>query len=514
MKIGLFRNKKKDRIAYMLFALAVFLISFLLYRFIMYSNMVGQEAVLIILQVVFILVTVFVLIVYLKQIMDEALKNNEELLIVEKKYNYVFGRSDKIFFEYKVLDGSIILSEKFEKQFKRRPVRTGLPYSALESRLVHPESTSSFLGMFEDVKKGIPSVLTELRIKDGTGKFVWCLVHAVTIFDKNKIPLKCMGEIEVISEKKELEIKYNEVQKYKSAIDSENIVICEVNLTRNYYMSGYEELLAMSSIESANNYSNIIRLIARDYFHIDNMNEFMLKNNPSNLISLFLSGITDTAFEYRMVDSSTNEKWLYFKYKLYESPATKDICTIISIMDISEKKRKEAELINKAERDQMSGLYNKTTTEKLIDEWMQNNRSSFGALLMIDIDNFKNINDKLGHLYGDMILKKLSEGLMLMFRANDIVGRIGGDEFFVFIKKMGSEELVSAKANEICKLFHNVYHEKDISCEISSSVGIALFPKHGNTLDALYRNADKALYHRKEKGKDGYTIFNEEIEIK
>ena len=510
MKIELFREKSKDRIAFILFALAVVIISILLYSFIVYSNMDGLNAVSIVLQVVLILVTVFMLIIYLKLFMDEAIKHHEELLIMENKYKFIFESSDNLFFEFNIPDGSIVLPKKFEKLFKRRPVRTGLPYSALESRLVHPESTAAYLGMFEDAKKGVPSISGELRIKDGTGKYVWCLIKSITIFDKINSPFKCLGEIEIISEKKELENKYNEVQKYKSAIDSENILICEVNLTKNFYFSGYEELLSMSNIESANNYTNIIRLVARNYFHIENMNEFMLKNTPANLTSLFLAGITDPAFEYKIIDSSVIEKWLYFKYKLYESPSTKDICAIISIMDITEKKRKEAELIDKAERDQMTGLYNKTTTEKLIDEWIQNNRSSFGALMMIDIDNFKNINDKLGHLYGDMILKKLAEGLMLMFRSNDIVGRIGGDEFFVFVKKLGSEELIKAKSNEICKLFHNVYHEKDIMCEISSSIGIALFPKHGSTLDALYRNADKALYNKKEKGKNGFTIYSEE----
>jgi diguanylate cyclase (GGDEF)-like protein len=240
------------------------------------------------------------------------------------------------------------------------------------------------------------------------------------------------------------------------------------------------------------------------------MNDLMLKNNPNNLISLFFYGATDPAFEYRTSENGKADKWLYFRYKFYESPETKDICAIVSIMDISEQKRKEAELIDKAERDQMTGLYNKTTTEKLINEWLHNYESSFGALMMIDIDNFKNVNDKLGHLYGDMMLKKIAEALKAAFRSNDVVGRIGGDEFFVFLKKLYSEKHISDKAKEICKLFHNVFEEKGISCEISASIGVALYPKHGDTLNELYRNADTALYLSKEKGKNNFTIYNGE----
>jgi diguanylate cyclase (GGDEF)-like protein len=161
----------------------------------------------------------------------------------------------------------------------------------------------------------------------------------------------------------------------------------------------------------------------------------------------------------------------------------------------------------------MTGLYNKTTTGKLINDWIHNHRSGAGTLMMIDIDNFKDVNDKFGHLYGDMILKKLAEDLKLMFRSNDIVGRVGGDEFFVFLKKLSSERLVEEKATEICKLFNNVYQEEDTLCKISASVGIALFPKHGNSLDTLYKKADMALYMRKEKGKNGFNIYGGEETI-
>jgi len=129
--------------------------------------------------------------------------------------------------------------------------------------------------------------------------------------------------------------------------------------------------------------------------------------------------------------------------------------------------------------------------------------------MFIDIDNFKGVNDSLGHLYGDSILIQLADTLKPMFRTNDIIGRIGGDEFFVFLKDLYSEKLISDKAKEICKQFHRVYEENGVSCEISASIGIAVFPKHGYTLDTLYRNADTALYLSKEKGKNGFTIFDE-----
>ena len=475
------------------------------------SKMIHQKAICTVMQIALVLIAVFLFIIYfIKRSKDEISRINKELLIGEKRYRLMLERSESVIFEYTFATKLIKFSEKFEILFNRKPIVTGLPHSAVLCGSVHPESVETLLRIISDANNGVPSTSGEIRIRDGSGKYIWCLISIVTVLDEKNVPEKALGIIEIISEKKELENKYNfEVQKYKHAIDSENFIVCDVNLTKNYYLNGYEDIVAKTNIRSNNNYIKILKTIARDYFHISNVKDFTDKNCPRNLISLYKSGVTDPAFEHKINEKYKDRKWLYFKYKLYEDPSTKDICAIISITDISKQKQREAELIEKAEKDQMTGLYNKITTEKLINEWIHSHENSLGTLMMIDIDNFKNVNDSFGHQYGDTILIKLAEDLKPMFRANDIVGRIGGDEFFIFLKDLYSEKLISDKAKEVCRLFHNVYKEKDVSCEISASIGIALFPKHGYTLDALYRNADTALYLSKEKGKNGFTIYDE-----
>ena len=455
--------------------------------------------------------SIFAFIIYLfNPLKGELLKYNEELIIKEKEFNFIFEKSKNIIFEYVISNGVIKFSKRFEELLHRKPIEEGFPYIAIEKGAIHHEYAADLLKMFDSLKRGVPSASAEIRLKDGFGNYIWCLISAVSIFNDKDILVKSIGIVEIINDKKEIENKYNEILKYKSAIDSGYVFKCDINLTKNYYISGYEEILSKANLRSENNYLKILRLMARDYFNIEDMNEFMHKNNPNNLISLFLSGIANPAFEYRITESDNAEKWLYFKYKIYESPTTLDTCAVVSISDISVQKRKEAELIDKAEKDQMTGLYNKTTTEKLIKEWIHTHENSFGGLMIIDIDDFKKVNDRFGHLYGDTILKKLAEGLKSIFRANDIVGRIGGDEFFVFLKKVSSEKIIIEKAKEISELFHKVYEGKNTSCEISASVGIALSPKHGKVLEVLYKNADKALYASKEKGKNTFTVYNDE----
>ncbi|MEG1602924.1 MAG: GGDEF domain-containing protein, partial [Cloacibacillus sp.] len=157
-------------------------------------------------------------------------------------------------------------------------------------------------------------------------------------------------------------------------------------------------------------------------------------------------------------------------------------------------------------------LYNKATTERLIRDFLRDTDiAAMHALLIIDIDNFKLVNDRLGHMYGDVVLATLAQCLMPIFRVNDVIGRIGGDEFFVFMKNISSENIAFTKAETICGLFRRTYCENNVSCQISASIGIAIFPSHGVGFEALYNNADSALYVAKAGGRDSCKVYDPNI---
>ncbi len=180
------------------------------------------------------------------------------------------------------------------------------------------------------------------------------------------------------------------------------------------------------------------------------------------------------------------------------------------LTDITRHKLQIDELSDLAQRDQLTGLLNKIATESRIKEMLKMRRlhDDNCALMIIDIDNFKNVNDRLGHLYGDVVLTQLAENLKLLFRGDDIVGRVGGDEFFVFLKSYSSPHILESKAQEICTLFHKTYSEDDAFVTISSSIGIALCPQDGMDFDTLYRKADAALYTVKAGGKNAFAFYS------
>lgn len=161
-----------------------------------------------------------------------------------------------------------------------------------------------------------------------------------------------------------------------------------------------------------------------------------------------------------------------------------------------------------SKRDLLTGLINKGYTETYIKKYIDNNPDSQSALIIIDIDNFKLVNDSLGHLFGDEVLKHVAKALKLNTRAGDIVGRIGGDEFVVFVKRYDTKEQITTLTENICQAVSEIYVGEQDKFTLSASCGIAYFPEHGADSVTLTKNADKALFYTKTRSKNGYTVFD------
>ncbi|MEG1822346.1 MAG: diguanylate cyclase, partial [Clostridiales bacterium] len=187
---------------------------------------------------------------------------------------------------------------------------------------------------------------------------------------------------------------------------------------------------------------------------------------------------------------------------------------VIGSMKNIDKEEKEVEnLRDKAQRDSLTGLYNKLSTGVLADEYiiLNKNTPTKAALLMIDLDNFKGVNDNLGHQFGDKVLVDTGEKLKKIFRTSDVLGRVGGDEFLVFIKDIIDIDFVREKAEQICTMCNQTFYGEIAQYNLTASVGIAIYPQNGTKYNELYKNADIALYEAKHKGKNMVVLFNSAI---
>lgn len=184
------------------------------------------------------------------------------------------------------------------------------------------------------------------------------------------------------------------------------------------------------------------------------------------------------------------------------------------VIDIDKEKREMEEIQAMAERDSLSTLYNKGTTRSVISNFLSNEgRTHCHAFMMLDIDNFKRINDTLGHMYGDAAIADVAAILKGAFRLSDVLGRVGGDEFVVFVKDISSREMMVEKAGELCRLVRGCYAGQNKEIQLSVSVGVALFYEDGTSYDQLYRAADLALYSSKRAGKDRFTFYDKSMDV-
>lgn len=168
--------------------------------------------------------------------------------------------------------------------------------------------------------------------------------------------------------------------------------------------------------------------------------------------------------------------------------------------------------------DPLSNLLKKDVLEKKIQNYLTKNKDiSTCALFLIDLDNFKTINDRLGHSMGDFIIKEISKKISRIFSNIDYIGRIGGDEFCVLLclKNVYQEEIalkiINEKANNICNSINEIYSTENDSFRTTASIGISLYPYFGTEYNQLLKFADTALYSVKLNGKNGFKIYNRNL---
>lgn len=222
------------------------------------------------------------------------------------------------------------------------------------------------------------------------------------------------------------------------------------------------------------------------------------------------NGKPDIATELRALDMNGNYIWFSLVGNTIFNAKGTPVSVIGQTTNIDHEKQEMELLKNLSERDPLTKLYNRKTAQTLIDKILESaDETELHAFCMIDVDNFKSINDTFGHIFGDAVLTEISSKLKNAFEKEHIVSRYGGDEFIIFIKYAPSLDYIEEKAQLINELLKDIYVGDHAERKITTSVGIAIYPYAGITQKILMNHADIALYYSKNAGKSCYHIYNE-----
>jgi diguanylate cyclase (GGDEF)-like protein/PAS domain S-box-containing protein len=372
------------------------------------------------------------------------------------------------------------------------------------SDLLHPEDLHRvWAEVIRHIESRHREYILECRIRTADGEYLWVENHVTTSFDRKGKPQRFTGVMTDITQQ-----KTNELQLRQAAIvfesTREGIVITD----------------AMHNIIKVN--SALIDLFGYQEYEL-------LGKRPR----ILRSGKHDESFYHQMRQALEDHG--FWRGELWNR--TKDgelvpmmtsinpvcdsngeILYYVSVYtDISQLKDSEARLEHMALHDPLTGLPNRAMLGRKLALGLQDaiKNDERIALLMLDLDHFKNVNDSFGHHFGDELLHQVAARLRRQLRANDVVCRLGGDEFTVLLQNNPSLEDVSLLAEKIIHALHQPFplsNERDVV--IGTSIGISLFPEHSKTAEELMQQADTAMYRAKHDGRDGYRYFSEELFLK
>jgi diguanylate cyclase (GGDEF)-like protein len=187
---------------------------------------------------------------------------------------------------------------------------------------------------------------------------------------------------------------------------------------------------------------------------------------------------------------------------------------LVSAVDITERRRAEARIAYMAHHDGLTNLPNRVMFQERLRNALERNHlaNKSVAVLCIDLDLFKNVNDSFGHPVGDKLLMQVANRLAANVRDGNLVARLGGDEFAMILGAVTSPNEVSAQAAQVIEIVSAPYQIDDLEVVIGASIGIAIAPGDGRTAEELLRNADMALYRAKSDGGGVHHFFEKEMD--
>jgi diguanylate cyclase (GGDEF)-like protein/PAS domain S-box-containing protein len=365
--------------------------------------------------------------------------------------------------------------------------------------LVHPDDQEIAWGHVRDRIEGKPAPAHyEFRIirKDGTVRWVESFPSRIEYRGK---PALQVAMVDVTERKLAEATLKNSEERYRTLVESSTDAILMLDREKNAITCN-QAFLALFGYQKKEIESQSVRII-----------------HPSEE-----SFRTYGKATYPLVErvGSLREEWdlmrkdgMIFSAEIVTSPIRSPDGTttgyICIIRDITERKRAEEELAYMATHDSLTGLPNRTLfTDRLTMALVQARRSQKKlAVMLLDLDYFKNVNDTLGHGVGDQLLSAVGHRLQGLLRRGDTVARIGGDEFLLLLPEMLQVEYATTLAQKVLQAFREPFACDGHELHITTSIGIAIFPDDDGDADTLIKNADIAMYRAKNKGRDSFQRY-------
>ncbi|NLV82765.1 MAG: diguanylate cyclase, partial [Synergistaceae bacterium] len=391
----------------------------------------------------------FIIILDMKQARALA-REHEQLLISEEEYRITAEQSGKLVFRYDINTKTQYNQPKMAEVLGLPLIEKNAPESSIESGMIAEESIEDYRLFYDAMQSGAPEGIVVSLTRMSSGEFIWYRGMFTMIYSDAGQPLHAIVSLENFTIQRDKELAYKRWQQKLDSIQRKNITYYECNLTRDLCERKEGNLPYQFLGNNDRNFSTMVDYAVKHLIFDEDINIFERFFSRKRILAAFCQGTTNDIFEYRIKKEDGTVNWINVSIQMVQEAYSTDIKALIMFEDIDEKKRAELLLQTQANQDPLTGVLNRNEFVRqmtaLIDE---GDLLAQHAFIMIDIDDFKDINDMFGHIEGDKALVEITDNLKKIMRCGDLLGRLGGDEFMICLKNIPNDEVISKRAELI-----------------------------------------------------------------
>jgi len=378
--------------------------------------------------------------------------------------------------------------------------RDDLVGQQVERFLAYPEDIAHIREKRKLRLRGI-SDQYEIRFRRKDGAVIWVELGGAPVHDANGAVIGSIGVHNDITERRLSEQALRDSEaRYRLMAENSTDLITRTSM-RGIFLYVSDASRRLLGFEPA----ELVGTSAYDIIHEEDRDEV-------RHLSKLINDAGPTTFSYRVHRKDGSLIWFETTSRSVRNPATGHLDEIICVSrDVSERKRAEEQIEFQAYHDALTGLPNRRLFRDRLTVALAHARrlQSTLAVMFLDLDRFKYVNDTLGHSLGDEMLKAVAARLQAALREEDSIARMGGDEFTILLPELKTPEHAASVAQKLLDAVAQPMRIEETELFITTSIGIALFPSDGDTAELLLKNADHAMYRAKDAGRNSYQLFTE-----
>lgn len=371
--------------------------------------------------------------------------------------------------------------------------------------LIYPADRERVVQQFREQREKGNILELEYRLTTKEGRIVWVSSRCLAVREQGTEVT--YGILTDITRSKLTEEKLRlSLEQHNIIMDQTDDIIFEWDFLK-------DELHLSSNWEKQYGYTPVtknvrVEIPRASHIHPGDMPEFI------SLMEAVLAGVPYKEADFRIVDAASKYRWRRVRATVQYDLDRKPFKAIGVIQDIDTQKKASEELERRKSHDMLTGLYNREGAQTRVESYLAEcGLDELSAMMILDVDDFGQVNKHYGRMFGDAVLKKLSDCILKLFRSDDTVARIGGDEFLIFMPRVHTEHVAEQRAVDMLAILENILSDNQDGSVLTCSIGLSFAHGSQSSFQTLMEHADWALCHAKASGKNQYECYKKEAEV-